>query len=496
MGKRSFNKVLLVQPPFTIFRFEPKGADPPLGLAYIAAVLEREGYELQILDAVVEGFGHEESRENLITYGLTETEIEERIGAFSPDVVGVSCLFSAQAANAHNVCRIVKEADSNIVTVMGGAHPSALPELTLQDKNVDFVIIGEGEYSFRDLMRQLNGRRRYAEIDGIAYRENGSILVQPKTFYIENLDEIPFPARHLLPMEKYFGINRPHGTTKRRPNTSMITSRGCPASCVFCSIHTVWGRKFRARSPEDVLKEIEHLARDYGVKEVHFEDDNLTFDADRAREIFQGIIDRGLDIVWTTPNGVAAFTLREEMLPLMKESGCYKLYLAIESGDEEVLRRIIQKPLDLRKVKSLVQAIKKTGISVDAFFVVGFPGETREQIQKTFQFAREIDVENVFFFVATPYPGTELYKICRDGGYLVEDFCFENLRVGKASIQTPDFSPAELEKMVAKEMLGYRLRLTKHPVVFFKRVVLRFSKDPRFAMSYVLQIFRRPKAQS
>lgn len=486
------HKIMLIQPPYTLYKSEPKGADPPLGLAYIAAVLENSGYTVSILDAVVEGFNREEfAGKNLVTYGLSFEEIEERIRDFDPDYVGISCLFSTQSTNAHRICGIAKRVNPNIITVMGGAHPSALPAETLKDENVDFVVIGEGEYTFRDLIGRLKDGQNYSELEGIAYREDGSIVVRPKTSFIENLDEIPLPARHLLPMEKYFNINRPHGVTRKTPNTPMITSRGCSANCVFCSVHTVWGKRFRARSPENVLGEIKHLIDTYGVREIHFEDDNLTLDKERAKEIFQGIVDNGFDIVWTTPNGVAAFALDEEMLPLLKKSGCYKLYLAIESGDEEILHKVVRKPLDLRRVRSLVKTIKKIGISVDAFFVVGFPGETKEQIGRTFRFARGLNLENAFFFIATPYPGTDLYELCQREGHLVKDFSLENLRVGKASIRLRDFSPEELERLVARETLKYRLRSIKNPLVFFRRVILRFFKDPRFALEYALKSMRK-----
>ncbi|MDP2212196.1 MAG: radical SAM protein [Candidatus Aquicultor sp.] len=218
-------------------------------------------------------------------------------------------------------------------------------------------------------------------------------------------------------MDTYFTINRPHGTTSvRTPNTSIITSRGCPAKCIFCSIHSVWGRKFRARSPESVLEEIRHLRDDYGIQELQFEDDNLTFDATRAKSIFQGMIDLKFDILWTTPNGVAAYALDDETLELMKKSGCYRICLAIESGNKEVLNKIIRKPLRLPIVKPLIAKVKDLGIAVDAFFVVGFPGETREQMADTFKFANGIGAENVNFFIATPYPGTKLYDVCREKG--------------------------------------------------------------------------------
>lgn len=484
-------RVLLIQPPYTILKHEPKGSQAPLGLAYIAAVLEKN-YEVAILDAVAEGFNTESFSSGLLTYGLTDKEIAQRIRDYAPDMVGVSCLFSTQLANAHRLCEIVKKINPGITTVMGGAHPSALPAKTLEDENIDYVIIGEGDFALAELIERLNAPMSLTDMDGIAFRSFGKIEVNPKAKYIENLDTLPFPARHLLPMDKYFSINRPHGTTSiRSPNTSIITSRGCPAKCVFCSIHSVWGDKFRARSPQNVLEEIEQLIRGYGIRELQFEDDNLTFNASRAKSIFREIKDAGFDIAWTTPNGVAAYALDDEMLELMKKSGCYRICLAVESGNEEVLHKIIRKPLKLSIIKPLIKKANELEIKVDAFFVVGFPGETKEQMSDTFNFANGIGAENVNFFMATPYPGTKLYEICKERGYLSENFSYEGLRVGQSSICTPEFTAAELERIVAREALKFRLKQLRKPSVFFDRVIKRLFIDPRFFFNYARKLGSR-----
>ena len=308
----TIQKILLIQPPCTITRDYTKEIQPPLGLAYIAAVLEKD-YDVAILDAAVEGWAIEcPEGEGAFRYGLSFDEIKARIAAFKPDVVGVSCLFSMQAANAHRVCRLVKEAASRIITVMGGAHPTALPETVLKDTAVDYVVIGEGEETTRQLLAGLQGGEDISRLDGIAFRRDNAVTVNPKTSFIQDLDALPFPARHLLPMQEYFRINMPHGvTTRRSPNTSLITSRGCPAQCVFCSIHPIWGKTFRPRSPENVLAEIRLLITTYGIRELQFEDDNLTFDQKRANRLFDLMIEQRLDMLWTTPNGVAMWALDE-----------------------------------------------------------------------------------------------------------------------------------------------------------------------------------------
>ena len=367
-------KVLLIQPPCTIHEANLKDCSPALGLAYLAAALEAINLEVRILDAVVEGFDTEVSLgQGLKRYGLDFKEVEANIADFKPDLVGVSCLFSSQYNNAAEVARIAKAVSEDCPVVMGGAHPSVKCRDVMNDDHVDFVVLGEGELSFPSLIKALNTGSDYSSIDGLAYRQGETVFVNPKTTYIENLDELPFPARHLLSMDKYFNIKRPAGAVRFSRHTPLITSRGCPARCIFCSIHSVWGRRFRARSPENVLEEIRQIKEEYGIKELHFWDDNLTFKKDRAKSIFGMMIEENIDVVWTTPNGIAAYAIDDELVDLMKKSGCYRVYLAVESGDEYVLHKIIRKPLKLERVKPLTKKLMDVGLYADAFFVAGKP---------------------------------------------------------------------------------------------------------------------------
>ena len=353
--------------------------------------------------------------------------------------------------------------------------------------------IGEGEETTRQLLNCLRRGEDVSRLDGIALRRNQTVTINPKTAFIQDLDSLPFPARHLLPMQKYFRINMPHGvTTRRAPNTSLITSRGCPAQCVFCSIHPIWGKTFRPRSPGNVIAEIRHLIATYGIRELQFEDDNLTFDQKRANRLFDLMIEQRLDMLWTTPNGVAMWALDELLLEKMKQSGCYRLSLAIESGDQEVLRKIIHKPLDLDKAQQLIRFAHSRGFETDAFFVVGFPGETKEQIRRTFRFGRSLAVSSVHYYAATPYPGTPLYDICRRGGYLTADFDIEKLGVKNVVIQTPEFTPAELEQMIAREKLLFRvLLLVRNPRVFYVKVIKRFFQDPIYIGHLLVESLRK-----
>ncbi|MBN2407449.1 MAG: cobalamin-dependent protein [Elusimicrobia bacterium] len=485
-------KVLLIQPPFSIMKTEPKMSMLPLGLAYIGAALEKN-YEVRILDCLAEGYGTErELEDGLILIGLEPGQIERRIRDFGPDLVGISCLLSAQAGNSHETARIVKTVSADIITVMGGAHPSALPEVVLEDGNVDFAVIGEGEAVLSRLISSLNAREPLAGIDGLAYKENGSVRVNPKTTYIEDLDSLPYPARHLVPTDKYFSINKPLGyLTRRKPSLSVVTSRGCPAKCVFCSIHNIWGRKYRYRSAENVLDEIEFLLKKYGIRELQFVDDNLTMNRERAKKIFSGMIERKFNLLWTTPNGVAAWTLDDEMLGLMKKSGCYKLSLAVESGDEHVLHDIICKPVDLEKIPGLVKKIRKLGMGVDVFFIIGLPGETVDSMKKSLAFARSLAPDNLGIFIASPHPGTRLWDICVEKGYISRDIDFRNIRSRKITIETEDFTAADVARLVSRYNILYRFTLVRRPRVFYERVIKRLFRDPRFFFSLAWESIKK-----
>jgi len=496
---KPIQNILLIQPPLTAYTdmsSEPKGIHPPIGLAYLGAVVENE-YNVRIIDCVVEGYETEVQLDrNLIRYGLSYEEIEKRIEAFQPDLVGVSNSFSSGFGEALQICSLVKKISPEIVTVIGGPHPSAMPEQVLQHEVIDFAVLGEGEQSFRDLLRALE-QGDFTALDGVAYKNNGKTEIIKKTRFIENLDELPLPARHLLPMEKYFEIGEAFIVTRKKPFTPLNTSRGCVAKCSFCPVHATWGGKWRSRSAENVLKEIEHLVQTYGVKEIHFDDDNLVLNKKRARAIFQGMIDRKLDLVWTVPTGLALWAVDQDLLRLMRESGCYKLFLAVESGDEHILRDVIHKPLDIKKVKPLVNAMKDLGIEVESFFVVGMPGETPESLKRTFRFAKELDTDATHYFFANPMPATELWKICEENNYFVPGFSLENIRVERANITTPDLTARELEQIVAREQLASRLfSLLRHPWRMIRKYISYVKKDPRIVFNFILKNIRESLMRS
>ena len=463
---------MLIFPP-TRFRkrVRDKLAVPPLGVASIAAVI-REHCDVRILDATVEGYHCERKIDpDTVEYGLGGEEIGREIRRFRPDVVGISCIFSSQYPAVREICRLVKEISGDIRTVTGGSHPTFLARECLGDRNLDYVILGEGDYAFRDLLGALRRGGEVAGLDGIAYRSRGEIRVNPKTRYIENLDELPLPARDLLPMERYFAVDIPHSITPlKRRHTTLITSRGCPQKCTFCPSTNFWGNRARVRSPGSVLAEMHHLKDAWGIEEIQFEDDNLTFNPRRARDIFQAMIDEDLRLKWSTPNGVAVWTLNEELLDLMKESGCYELTLGIESGSQEVLDTIIRKPLKIERAFRMVEYMKQLGIRTCGFFILGFPGETREQVYQTLRVIKKLKLDKYMVFIFNPLPGSGLMEMLKERGLANEAVSFQDMSFFRPNYQFSEVPEAELEKLIMKEVWMTRVRLLfRNPVGFLQR---------------------------
>ncbi|MFC1904259.1 B12-binding domain-containing radical SAM protein [Chloroflexota bacterium] len=449
MTRKKIKKVLLFIPPaFTFKDSLDVNPLPPLGLGYLGAVLENAGIEVKVVDCLMEGWNNRvEVAENIIRVGLPFDQIDEIIRSYGPDIVGVNNLFTKQRENAHKIYELAKRADSSIITIAGGAHPTVMPELVLADKNVDYVVLGEGDDTILDLVNVIEGKSDISSLDGVGYTENGLIRVIPKTKFITDLDRLPFPARHLLNMEKYFGLKASHGTRKKERFSPIVTSRGCPAKCTFCSAHRVWGRKFRQRSPENVIEEMKHLKEKYGIEEIMFEDDNVTLNVGRAEKLFDLMIEEKLNFVWDTPNGVAAFALNEKLLDKIKKSGCYSLNLALESGNQYVLDNIIKKPVKLERAKQLVRYAQHIGLGVKIYLIMGMPGETKEQIWDSFLLAKVLGIFTPFISIATPYPGSELYEVCRKNKYIPDDFSLDDLFIRSFSISTENWTGEEIREI-------------------------------------------------
>jgi anaerobic magnesium-protoporphyrin IX monomethyl ester cyclase len=479
-------RVCLINPP----RIQPKSWGKPsilqpIDIAYAAAVLEKE-HEVNIIDSANEGWNIlEEIDATKYRQGFKKEEITARIKHWSPDVVGINIPFSGWWKPAYEVASIVKSIGTNIITVLSGLHPSARPAECLSHPNIDYVIIGEAERTMQELAQELEhgNTKDHKKIRGLGYIKNEETIITPARPPIQDLDSLPFPARHLLPMQTYFDAIReiPLRGEITKPWTTMITSRGCPFNCVFCSIHTVMGYKWRGRSPENVVDEIEQLVHTYHIKQMDFGDENMTLDRERMGNICDLIVKRRLDIDWFTPNGVRADTLDEKLLTKMKKSGCKKIRVAPESGVQRVVNQVIKKNLDLKSVERAVVLCKKVGIKVGCFFVIGLIGETKEDIKKTINFAyklRRLGADSFIFSIAMPMYGTELYEQAKRGGFLRDVFSDDALAEAEPLIETPEFSVDDLRELCALANLV-------NPT-FTRGKLVKAIRDPKKALKVLL----------
>ena len=479
-------RVCLINPP----RIQPKvwgkpNVFPPIGLAYVAAVLEKE-HKVSIIDAPTEGWRNlEDTGGNTYRVGLSDQQIAEKLRQWKPDVVGIEIPFSGWSRTAFAVAEVAKSVCKDAVVYLDGQHPSAMPKECLSNPNTDFVVIGERENTVVELVNGLEQELEdFSKVKGLGFVKNGKPVLTAQRPVVEDLDSLPFPARHLLPMDVYTEAVRENPLRGEiyKPMTIMITSRGCPFNCVFCSNCIVWGKRWRGRSPENVVAEIEHVVKDYGIEQIDFYDDNMTLDKKRMEGICDLIVKRHVQVEWFTPNGIRADTLDEVLLRKMKRAGCKAIRLAPESGVQRVVDDVIGKNLDLKSVEQAVVLSKKVGLRVGLFFVIGLIGETKADIKETIRFAyklRRLGADSFIFSIATPIYGTQLYEKAKQGGFLKEGFCDEALAGVEPLIETPEFTAAELQALCMQANL-VNPTLTRDKI-------LRAIKNPKRTVKTLLK---------
>lgn len=446
--KKQINKVLLLSPPVLASKDRMDiNPYPPLGLGYIAATLKQMDIEVKIVDCFMEGRNTKvEWDEDNYMVGLGLPDIEHHIRKFQPDMVGITQMFSRQTAIVDGIFQMIKTHPfheiRNVITVIGGAHPSVLPEYCARNPKINFVIMGEGEKAFTDLVKTYN-------VEGINVNTTSYI----GAVSIQDLDSIPFPDWEVMNLPKYFGSKASHGYRKKKRFCPVITSRGCPIGCTFCTAHCVWGKKYRKRSVENVLLELAALRNQYDIQEIMFEDDNLTLDKKRAKELFSHM--RGMNLVWDTPNGISPWTLDEEMLDLMKASGCYRVNMAVESASPEMLVQM-HKPLNIPYTKKMIRYAQSINLDVGIFLVIGMPHETELQRQNSYDFCKEMGVYFPHISIATPYPGSDLYRQLYSEKHIVDNGFLESLHIrNKLVSQEVQESLKKAEKEFLTEAIKY-----------------------------------------
>ena len=430
-------KILLINPPQ-----DTQYPQPPLGLAMVAAVLEKNGYLVEILD--------------LPTLGFSENSLPMIIRQEKPDAVGITAM-TPTISSAVSVAKKVKETDSNVTVLLGGAHATILPEETLQNTpEIDIIVRGEGEQTTLELVKVLEENPgSINQVLGITYKEGASIKSNPLRPPILDLDSLPFPAFHLLPVGKY-RLHPPFG--RRSPVMPIITSRGCPYRCIFCS-KSVFGKKYRSNSSAYVVDEIRLLNEKFGVKEIKFYDDVFTLDRKRVIAICRQLKEQGIDIPWTCETRVNLAD--SELLGVMKDAGCYMIEYGVESGNQRILNNL-KKDITLGQAIEAFKLTHEAGIETVAYFMIGSPEETPQTIEETVEFVKKLDPDFVQFSITTPYPGTELYSLSVKHGYVPEkwdEYVYADLKsVDNPAFETTSLSRQELGEWNKKAYASFYLR--------------------------------------
>lgn len=359
---------------------------PPLSLGYLSSYLKAKGFACQIIDG--------------LNLGLSVDELVIRSKGSS--LVGISCL-SAYFREVIDLSRRLKE--KGFTVVIGGPHATALPELTLSETGADYIVCQEGELSLFELADALKNKRPASGLAGVVTKDKNVLI---KRQLISDLDSLAFPDWEQMDSRQY--KKAPHGgLIKSFPVAPLTSTRGCPFECSFCASPRLWDKSIRFRSPENVVDEISYLIEKFGVKEIHFEDDNLTLKRSHIESICNLILKRKIKVNWATPNGVRADTLDLELLKLMKKSGCYFLAFGIESGNQGILDGI-NKKTGLEVIQKAVILAKKAGIVTQGFFIFGLPGETRQTIRQTVAFAKKLPLDKAQFLLLDVLPGSELWE--------------------------------------------------------------------------------------
>jgi len=425
---------------------------PSLGLGYLAASLRAEGHDAVILDCIKDG--------------VTKDALLERVKRLRPDAIGFQC-YTFDLKFVREALEGIKRHDKNITTVIGGPHPSAAPKETFGyfGDSLDFLFIGEAEKGLPLLLDKLDKKRSadYGEIPGLAWRNDGDIKLNPQ-FFIDDLDGLGMPAWDLIRPEDY--PESQHGAFfEKFPIAPVMVTRGCPYHCTFCAGNVVSGKRIRRHSIDFMLDQIKYLHNERGIREFHIVDDNFTFDKGYAKEFLKRLIDLNLGMSWSTPNGVRIDTLDEELLRLMKESGLYLISLGIESGSDRVLK-LMKKGTTVEKNRKGVKLIRSAGIDAAGFFIMGFPGETKEEIKETIDLSLELDLIRANYFTYLPFPGCQSFNELSARGEL-NDTDWDRFYFTNAA-----FTPKGITRNRLKWLQRYAfLRFYLRPRIFWKNLL-------------------------
>jgi anaerobic magnesium-protoporphyrin IX monomethyl ester cyclase len=457
-------RVLLIAPPYLDLYGSLKTAAGryfPLGIGYIASYLRKYG-------------NHDVKMYEPEAQGLSYDDISDIVRAFVPDVIGITCS-TPNFSRAISLARLCK-ATSAAKIVLGGVHASAIPDFIMESYAdcIDCLVVGEGERTMLELVQAYANSDTIDTIAGVAQNKNGKVVLAEKRPYIDDLDSLPYPARDLIP-QNLFAPNMHNA--RYRNCLSILTSRGCPFNCSFCAARIVSGKKYRTHSAEYVLEEMAMLKKDYNARQLLITDDTFTINHDRLEQICRGMIDRKLNLSWFCFSQVT--TVNKEILELMKKAGCYSIGFGIESADESILKKM-GKPIKPEKARETVTIANKVGLKTQAFYIIGSPGETEQQMKETIYFSRKVNATLSFYNMLVPYPGTKEFNHYFSSIPLKEIEWQNFVAIGEHCVlKNAAVSINKIQTLIAQANLHYYL----HPIRIIN--LLRHIRTPYELSNYV-----------
>ena len=479
-------RVAIIAPNLLAMKKGIRRIQPGLGMMYIGGELKRRGYEVFLRDTALEGYDREiqtEIHPDLVQVGESDEEIENYLKEVNPHYIGVTVLFSNLIQHMSKIFEIAKKVNPKIITLVGGNYISERYEKVLRSNDkIDFAMINECDLTFSDFIDAHSRGQDYRNIPGIVYRENKEIKVNNASNRINDLSLLPQPARDLMNLEKYWEINSFHNPYSKHPKVAnVMTTRGCPEKCTFCTTPQRWGAFVRCRPIEHIKEELLQL-KELGVGEIQFEDDTITANYRHIMELCDVI--EPMNFIWNTVNGIKInyhiknTEKHQHMFNRMKEAGCYQVCLGLESGNQHILDDLVKKNLNLNVVPQVVEAVQKADISCHLFLIVGFPGEKMEEMEQTVEFAKSLGPDSCSLSLYTPIPGTPLFEFSEKNGYLVDDFSEDRILFAKSNIKVPGYTPEEFEKIVANwtQELNTAL-LTRDPKKYFEKYGRHLGED-------------------
>ncbi len=422
---------------------------PPLGLLMIGSVLKEMSQNVKLIDIDVQNYD--------------DTKLIYELKNFKPDLVGLTCVTPTFNSACH-IAKIVKN-NSSAAIVLGGVHPTTVPDECLKKTEIDFLVAGEGEITIKELVEFLqNNRKDFEKIKGLYFRRGQEIIKGSARPLIKNLDNLPFPAWELI--ENLYNYQQPDAVYQ--PVISLMTTRGCPFSCIFCSSRQVFGQIYRSRSKESLISEIKYYIEEFKIKELHIMDDAFALDKSRTIELCRAIKENNFNLILSFANGLRADSVDEEVLLALKNAGFRDLGFGVETGDEKILK-LIKKNTTKDVIRRAFNLAKKIGFNTWGFFMIGLPGETKETIRKTINFAKELNPDFAKFLIFKPFPGTEIFKSLKENNAII-DFNYDHY-----GVYTPPVH--QFPSLSAKKMLDWQ-----------RRAYWEFYLRPKKLFGYLLRL--------